>query len=166
MGTAALDMKFGVGAWQPYVCFGGGVIGGRGHYPSFTLAGDYQFTANGLPIHQSDVVTVSQHVGLAPAGLIGGGVTRDVTSRVGIRLDGRALFAGNPTETRVIATGSSLNSGPISAVYPFNGPLALSFSSNPAQSQRSSLAGGSATTFKGDGMRVLGLVTFSVFVRL
>src|SRR5262245_22821648 len=73
MGTAALNVKFGAGAWQPFASFGGGFIVGLGDLPSLTVTGDYQFSTNNLGIHQTDTVKATERTSARFVGLVGGG---------------------------------------------------------------------------------------------
>lgn len=164
IGTGALVIRFGGGALEPYLAIGGGVAGGLADFPSAALTADYQFTANGLPIHQRDRVIVRQKVGIGPVGLIGGGLRKDLTPRLGFRIDGRLHVGGGALTTRLEALPASISSGRVLVVFPQTAP-AISFSA--FSEARSSLSGStSQASFTSSGARAIGAITVGFFVRM
>jgi hypothetical protein len=165
IGTGTVNIRLGHGTWQPYAAVGGGVIVGLGTFPSFTLKGDYQFEVNGFPVHQTDTVTVHQRMPPRPLLVLGGGLTRDLTPRLGLRADVRVYVAAGAPETSLESTGTSISNGRVGVVYPYPAPLALSLSS-VSLAQSSLRSGVSATTFKGQGARVISTIAFGFFVKM
>jgi hypothetical protein len=90
----------------PYAAVGAGLISIHGELPSATLQGNYQFSnATGAIFNETDTVTVTdgRHTNTL-AGIVGGGLKYDLSSRWGIRLDVRAFLTGNPGRTNLAAT--------------------------------------------------------------
>lgn len=167
MGSGVLRVNLGTASLQPYVVMGAGVVGGMGEFPSFTLRGDYQWVPPNQVgrIHQTDTVIVRQHVGIGGLAIVGAGVSRDLSARVGLRADARLYVGGNTLTTRLETSASSISNGQVALVFPANSSPALSFSS--VGQMRSSLSGStSMTSFKGSGARTLGVFCVGFFVKL
>lgn len=164
IGSVALNLRLGTGAWAPYVTGGGGFVVGGGNLPSFTLTGDYQFAVNGFPLHETDAVTVSQILGIRPLALVGAGVSRDFTSAWGMRADLRLYVTAGAPATQLEAHSTSVKNGRVGVSFPATSSPSLSFS---GISEASSSLGGSAlmmTTFNA-GLRAIGIVDIGLFFR-
>lgn len=167
--TAALNVHFRRrGAFVPYVTLGGGVTAGTGHPPSMTLDGDYRFSVLGdVPIHEHDHLTIAsaRPSRLAPVGVIGGGVRRDISDRWGWRVDGRVLLGPG---SRLLMDATPVVSGgiPAGVVESFTNPN-LQFSNDPSTGRRSTLGGSPLASFVAfdEGLRLRVVLTAGVFRR-
>jgi hypothetical protein len=167
--TAAVNLHFRKrGAFVPYATLGGGVTVGTGALPSVTLDGDYRFSVlSDVPIHEHDRLTMryARAAGLAPVGVIGFGVRRDMSSRWGWRADARMLVGGHGTRLLLDATPAVSPGSPAGFVESFTNPN-LQFSNDASTGRRSTL-GGPLSGFVAfdEGVRTRVLVTVGVFRR-
>jgi hypothetical protein len=167
--TAAAVYRFGeAGGIVPYVTLGGGVIAGTGDAATISLEGRYRFLVLGeVPIDETDRVAIRHETRTAFAGVVGAGVRRDLSDRVGLRLDGR-VFIG-PSTTRVVIDADPVvaTGAPTDFVESFTTP-AIQFSNAPPGGRESTLGGPPLRdfeTFAGDGWQTRVLITAGVFVR-
>lgn len=91
LATGALAINLGsIGAYQPYVVVGGGWAWEFINLPAASLRGRYQFTAGAAPFDEEDTVDVHYEADTSSIlGIVGAGVRRRLSSRLGVRLDGR-----------------------------------------------------------------------------
>jgi hypothetical protein len=94
------------GALVPYVTMGVGVASVIGDLPGARLIGNYRFLlGSGPPIDETDSVIVhdtrTRHT---LAGVLGGGVKYHVSSRWGLRFDGRIALSKAAANTELDAT--------------------------------------------------------------
>lgn len=167
--TAAINIHMTpVGSFVPYVTAGGGVIAGTGDLPSLTLEGGYRFTVlNAVTIQESDRVTVRLARDTTFAAIGGAGVRRDVTKRLGIRVDGRILVGPARQRVLVDASPSVVSSTPAGFVESFTHP-SVQFSNNASTGRRSSLSGPALQAFQvfeSDGLNTRWTITFGVSTR-
>jgi hypothetical protein len=89
----------------PFATVGAGLISVHGERSSATLTGNYQFSnLSGALFNETDAVTVTDRRDTRSfAGVLGGGVKYDVSSRWGVRLDARVFLTGNPGSTNLDA---------------------------------------------------------------
>ena len=92
----------------PYAAIGAGLVSITGDMPSVVMLGNYQFRLPaGPPIDETDNVTVSdgrdRHTA---AGILGGGVKCNVSSRWGLRFDARVTISKSNAITILDATPS------------------------------------------------------------
>lgn len=115
--TAALVYRGDViGASQVYVLAGAGVSALEGKAPSVTLVGRYRLTnLSQIAFDETDTLTLRAHVGISPVGVVGGGVTRRLSSRAALRIDGRLLLGPNTT-TLTLSTQPGVAAGAPGAV--------------------------------------------------
>ena len=94
------------GAIIPYATLGVGLVSVMGGMPSAAVRGNYQFRLpGGPPINETDNVTVSDDRGRhRAAGILGGGVKYDVSSRWGLRFDARVIISKTTASTALDAS--------------------------------------------------------------
>ena len=72
----------------PYLTLGAGVLTRTGSLPSVTLIGHYQaLAASGVPIAETDHVTLRYSQGASPVALVGGGFRHALSARWGLDVD-------------------------------------------------------------------------------
>jgi hypothetical protein len=147
--TAAINSSFrSFGSLVPYATFGGGVVTGSGALPSATIEGHYRFLVLGeLPIDETDRVEVRYARRAAFVGVFGAGVRRNLTEKLGLRIDARVLVGPGSTRVALDARPSSVRGTPAGFVESFTNP-AIQFSSDPAVGRRSSLSGAVLQNFE------------------
>jgi hypothetical protein len=149
-------------ALAPYVTVGAGVIAGTGSLPSASLDARYRFSVLGeVPIDETDRVSVRYERGAAFAGVLGGGVRRDLSSAWALRVDARVLLGPDTTRVLVDAQPSSVRGVPAGFVESSAG---IQFSNDPSTGRRSTLSGAGLQgfeAFKG-GFQARTLVTVGV----
>jgi len=94
------------GALIPYAAIGVGLASITGEMPAARMLGNYQFRLPaGPPVNETDTVTVSdgrdRHTA---AGILGGGVKYNVSSRWGLRFDARVTISKSHASTILDAT--------------------------------------------------------------
>jgi hypothetical protein len=156
------------------VTLGGGLLHPDGMGPSATLAGNYQFTVNGIePFSETDTVTIHGHASTRAVGVVGGGWTHALSSRIGLRADA-LLYLGrsgitttiDATPTRALIENRSnqiaLTTGPTVPVLEFyNGTDEGGW----AISSLSAAAVKNFTTFTGSGLQSRVAITAGLYVR-
>jgi len=136
-----------------YATVGGGVLMHGGQDFQAVLNGSHSFRLYGaFPMSETDraVVTVSRPSS-AMLGLVGGGVTYDFSSRLGLRVDVQMSVSPNSDVTTV---GGSPNVGTLTpaAVLPSMTSPGIQFSSTPGVPSSLSGAPTTHTTFTGSGL--------------
>lgn len=142
IGTAIVKLR-ARGTVVPFVTAGAGVISNIGDMPAVTLTGKYSFAIGGIfPISETDTVTVSYELARREfVGVFGGGITYDVSSRTGLRIDARAHLNRSTLSTRVNASPTVETQAP---------PFAIASSTTPSlQFSNNSLVTGAQSTFGG-----------------
>ena len=148
-------------AFAPYVTIGAGVIAGTGSLPSSSLDARYRFSVLGeVPIDETDRVSFRYARGAAFAGVLGGGVRRDLSGAWALRIDARVLLGPDTTRVLIDAQPSSVRGVPAGFIESFTNP-GVQFSNDPATGRRSTLSGAGLhgfAVFKG-GFQARSLVT-------
>lgn len=103
--TGAFVLKLRTsGKTIPYVDGGGGVVLNGGNTPQASLVGNYTLN-NPAQLLGTDTVAITySQESWTEVGLFGGGVTHDVTSKWGIRVDAREYLFKNTGETDIAVT--------------------------------------------------------------
>ena len=151
---------------EGYVTGGGGVSLNGDEGPSAVLNGRYGFAYfNLFPFDETDriVVSVSQPKH-SLIGLVGGGVTYDLSSRIGVRADVRVLLNSTKEVTRLGSAPDRAITNQISVMSTVTSP-GLQFSTTPGI--RSSLSGEneSITLFRASGFSRQFAMTVGIFKR-
>lgn len=160
------------GALSPYLTIGGGVITRMGDLPSITLTGDYTFQvqtslAPVASFAESDVLTMRFEQAAGPVGMVGGGFSNDLTSRVGFSLDGRVYLSQDTLSLRLDSRPSVTTGTPAAYIESFTAP-SVQFSNNSSTGRDSSLSGAPLNGFKAfstSGLQTRYSVTAGIFVR-
>ena len=125
----------------PFTTIGAGVILQAGRSPSLAVDGRYRFTiAGSVPIDETDRVTLEYSRRPSVVVVVGGGVRRDVSPRVGVRLDARMLLGPGATHLALDARPVVATGAPAGFVESFTYPN-LQFSNNPSTGRESTLSG-------------------------
>jgi len=166
--TIAAQWTFKAGSMQPYVSLGGGLVHKMGDLPAVTLTGTYRFSIlNTVPINESDTLRLRYDQGTALVGLVGAGVRRSLTDRLGFSLDGRLLLGQQTLTLRLDSTPTVTNGTPEGFVESFSTP-AIQFSNNRNTGRESSLTGEPLNGFKAfttDGLQTRYIISAGVFIR-
>jgi len=163
--TAAANIHFSEHkSLVPYVTLGGGVVFASGTLPEASVDGRYRFTIGGeVPIAETDAVRLRFERASAFAMVAGGGVGRNLTKSLSLRVDAR-VFVG-PDSTRIfVSTASSNTPGtPAGFIESFTNP-GIQFSNDPATGRRSTLSGPALDGFQvfDGGMRTRAVLTVGV----
>jgi hypothetical protein len=154
---------------EGYVTGGGGLIMNSGQDPQAVLNGRYTFRLFGaFPMDETDrlVVTVRPQKSSA-MGLVGGGVTYDLSSTSGLRADVRLLLNNSKDVTTMTTAPEVITSAALPNVLSTapNVTPGLQFSSQAGV--RSSLSGPNAnlTLFTGSGLSKQVAFTLGIFKR-
>jgi hypothetical protein len=140
--TAAFNRDVGrLGAWQPYLTLGGGVVVPQEFVFGATLSGRYTTAILGeVPIEETDAVSVNVTRSTVFTTVIGGGLRHDLSPKWAVRVDARMLLGPDPTRIRLDATPSVARGTPAGFIESFTNP-AIQFSNDPATGRVSSLSG-------------------------
>ena len=166
--TGALVRSFGtIGAFQPYVTLGGGLLTSTGD-ATLTLRGRYQFSIAGeVPIDESDTLTIRATQDQTFVALVGGGVRRDLSPRLGFRLDARALIGAQGSRLLVDATPEIAQGSPADFIESLTNP-AIQFSNHPSTGRRSSLGEPNLdgfAVFTGTGTQIRTIITAGIYFK-
>jgi len=151
---------------EAYLTGGGGVIMNSGSEPEAILNGIYTFRLFGaFQMNETDrvVVSVSQPKNSA-MGLVGGGVTYNLSARTGLRADVRLLLSSSKEVTTLSASPNVLSQTPTGVLPSVTNP-AIQFSTQAGL--RSSLSGPTTelTAFTGSGRNQQVSFTIGIFRR-
>ncbi len=151
---------------EAYLTAGGGVMLNSGEGPQAVLNGRYTFRLFGaFLMDETDrvVVSVTQPKNNA-MGLVGGGLTYDLSERTGIRVDARLLVNSTKDVTKLTAA-PAVATATTTGVLPSATSPGIQFSTQP--NVRSSLSGPNlaATLFEGSGTNRQVTVTIGIFRR-
>jgi hypothetical protein len=167
--VGGVNLSKGTGRTRPFVTIGGGERTPIGAVQSVTLTGHYSFVSpSGVPIQQTDAVTMHYGQGHAVVFDVGGGVRRFVTARSGLRVEAIG-FVGHASDHLSVDVLPSAPAGTPAGFVVQNPPLSngtIVFSNTP--SQRSTLSGPPVTnlvTATGSSWRWVWQVTASWFWR-
>lgn len=166
--TAALQWTFAYRSLAPYVTLGGGFVHKLGELPSVTLTGTYRFNiAGAVPIKETDILRLRYDQGTALVGLVGAGVRKTISDRLGFALDGRLLL-GQQTLTLRLDSEPTVTAGtPEGFIESFTTP-AIQFSNNRNTGRESSLTGAPLNGFKAfstSGLQTRYILSAGLFVR-
>ena len=141
--TAAVNSRTrAFGRFVPYATAGGGVILQTGELPSAALTARYRFRIQDtVPIDETDNLTLRYRQRAALVLLVGGGVRRQLSARMGLVIDARVLTGPNTTTVRAQASPTTVTGTPAGFIESFTYPN-LQFS-NHASTGRVSTLGGS-----------------------
>src|SRR5207244_869374 len=98
--------------------------------------------------------------------LLGGGLRRDLSSRVALTIDARWLMGPDSTRVQIDAQPSSVHGTPAGFVESFTNPV-VQFSNDPSTGRQSTLSGPPVrdfTLFRG-GVQARGLVTIGAVIQ-
>ena len=165
--TGAAVRSFGTSSFQPYVTLGGGLLTSAGD-ATLTLKGRYQFSIAGeVPIDESDTLTVRATQERTLVALVGGGVRHDLSARLGLRIDARALIGAQGSRLLVDGTPDIAIGTPADFIESFTNP-AIQFSNNPSTGRRSSLGEPNLdgfAVFTGTGTQVRTIITGGIYFK-
>ena len=140
------------GKTTAYATVGGGLAMADGDGPEATLVGSYAFRYFGaFPIRERDrtFIRVDQP-GKTAMAMVGGGITYDVTPRVGVRVDVRMSLSGN--KASLLVSGSpDITEQTTAAVLSSATTPGLQFSSRAGTLSSLGGANSTLTTFVGSG---------------
>jgi hypothetical protein len=170
--TGALSIRLReAAALVPYVTVGGGLIAGVSEGDALTLEGRYRTTvdvpdASGVPIDETDRVTLRYGHGRTFVGLAGAGVRRDLSAGWAVRVEGRVLIGRDTTRLLIDADPTVARGTPAGVIETFTHP-SLQFSNDPSTGRESSLGGGldGFEAFRGDGLSTRVLITVGLVRR-
>jgi hypothetical protein len=159
------------GAVTPYLTFGAGVLHRLGDLPRVVLTGDYAFTASTgqgqASFAESDTLTIRYEQGVNLVGIIGGGLSRRLTERTGLSLDGR-VYLGRQTLTMRLDSAPVVETRtPGAFIESFTTP-AVQFSNNSTTGRDSTLSGTPLNGFKAfttNGLQIRYVVTAAWQIR-
>jgi hypothetical protein len=148
LSMVALRVHVLSGRTSPYVTVGGGVLSGIGARPSVTLRGDYTFTYLGGPsFAESDTLTIGFKQPLSVQGLVGAGFKTDLSPRIGLVVDGRAMI-GKPTYTLTLDSAPTVETRTPAGFVESGTTPSVHFSNNSSTGRLSSLSGDPLTGFE------------------
>lgn len=152
---------------RPYITVGGGLIAATGSDASIGITGNYDFvrrTNPFPPFNETDRLMIRYDTGTSFLMSFGGGVTRDLTQRLGIRAD--AAFTAFPDRLTIhIDTSPSLVVGSPTGVTQLLGTPGLQFSTAAGIPSNLSTSLVSFQTFQGAGWRTGLRVEAGLFFR-
>lgn len=166
VGASARWTVFTSSRLEGYVSGGGGVSFNGGEGPSAVLNGRYDFAYfNLFAFDETDriVVSVTQSKN-SLIGLLGGGVTYDLSSRIGVRADVRLLMNSTSDVTRLHSAPNRAVTNQVSVMSTVTSP-GLQFSTTPGI--RSSLSGEdeNITLFRASGFSRQVAISLGIFKR-
>lgn len=151
---------------EAYLTGGGGVLLNGGESPRAILNGKYTFRLFGtFPMDETDRVTVTVNQPKNSAmGLVGGGLTYDLSSHTGLRADVRMLINSTSDVTTLTAAPAVVTATPVGVLPSVTSP-AIQFSNQA--NIRSTLSGPNQnlTVFTGSGSNRQTSVTLGIFRR-
>jgi hypothetical protein len=152
--------------WAGYLSAGGGITINGSEGPSAVLNGRYRFAyLNLYPFDETDrvLVSVSQPKNSA-MGLVGGGVTYDLFSSIGLRADVRLLFNSTKDVTRLAAAPDRAVTNQISVMATVTSP-GLQFSTTPGIQSSFSGPNVNITLFRASGFSKQIAFSLGIFKR-
>ena len=171
----------------PYATAGGGLLSRRGALPAVSLSGGYTFTSGNQGYDQLDLVDVEfidstqpritssddgeecPWEGCAAAmwsysavAALGGGLTYDLSSRLGLRVDARAYLQRDPVRVMLHALPLTFSGSlPIS----FDGPPAIQVGTRGQSTLSARFSEDEIEVARSDGIRALFALTGGIFWR-
>lgn len=170
--TGAWQWEIGsFGAFVPYVTGGGGIVRALGDGTSSVLEGRYRATAapqnqTPAPFDETDVLTTRVTSATTWLAVAGGGLRRNLSDRLGLRLDARVHIGPNTTRAEVDARPLIATATPAGFAELLVNP-AVQFSNDLTTGRRSSLGDtlGGFEMFSGSGLQSRFLITAGITVR-
>lgn len=166
--TVAAQWTFTRKLVEPYVSLGAGLVHKIGDLPSVTLTGTYRFSILGsVPINETDILRLRYDQGTALVGLVGAGVRRTLSDRLGFSLDGRLLLGQQTLTLRLDSTPTVAAGTPEGFIESFTTP-AIQFSNSRNTGRESSLTGAPLNGFKAfstNGLQTRYILSAGVFLR-
>jgi uncharacterized protein (UPF0548 family) len=154
--TGALSMRLSsTGTVVPYLTVGGGLVTGAADGESLTLDGHYRGVVAGVPIDETDRMTLRYGHATSFVVVAGAGVRRDLSDRWAFRIDGRVFIGANNTRLLLDAAPSVARGTPSGFIETFTYPN-LQFSNDPSTGRESTLSGAPLDgfeAFRGEGIR-------------
>lgn len=148
LSTVALRVHVLSGRTSPYVTIGGGVLSGVGARPSVTLRGDYAFTFLGGPSFvESDTLTIGFKQPLSAQGIVGAGFRTELSPRIGLVVDGRAMI-GKPTYTLTLDAAPTVETRTPAGFVESGTTPSVHFSNNSSTGRLSTLSGDPLSGFE------------------
>lgn len=140
--TGALVTDFAPsGGFSPFLVTGGGVLLHAGDAPAIQLEGRYRALIDGAaPIDETDRLTVEYGDRTALVAVLGGGVHRTLSPRLGLRIDARVLLGPRTTRVALLADPDVATGTPPRFIETFTYPN-LQFSNNASTGRESTLSG-------------------------
>jgi hypothetical protein len=125
----------------PSVTLGGGFVMRTGTQSAVSLEGRYRTRILGaVPIDETDRVTIRGEARNAPAIVIGAGLSREVASRLRLRLDARLIAANRTIASNIDASPTVASGTPADFIESFTNP-SVQFSNNASTGRLSTLSG-------------------------
>ena len=154
------------GRLTAYATAGGGITRSGDDTPKAQLVGSYSFRYVGtLPIRERDrTFATVERPSTQLTGLLGGGVTYDVSDRVGIRADVRIALSSNRASLRINSSPDITPQLATTVMSSMTTP-GLQFSSRPGVPSSLSGMDSSLTTFTSSGINRHVSVTIGLFRR-
>jgi hypothetical protein len=166
--TAGADLRFRLShttSSRPFLFVGVGFAAQAGAEMAFTMAGDYQFVRLGVPFHEEDTVTVRYRSASVPFLRFGGGVTKDLGRKYGVRGDLGLILEPNRLRVVIDTTPTAVAGNPAGTGVVFGGPNTIRFSTVPGTPTSLSTELFEFETFKGAGLRVNLVASAGLFIR-
>jgi hypothetical protein len=151
----------------PYLTLGAGVLTRSGSLPLVTLVGHYAaVAAGGVPIAETDHVTVRFTQGPRPVVVVGAGLRHALSARWGLDLDSRLFIGPQPVQELIDATPTVAQGTPAGFIESFTYP-SIQFSNNASTGRVSSLGGPGLSGFSvlTGGLQLHGLVALGLYAR-
>ena len=166
--TVAAQWTVGAHRFSPYVTLGAGLVHRMGELPSLTLTGTYRFNILGsVPINETDTLRLRYEQGTALVGVVGAGIRRTLSDRLGFSLDGRLLLGQQTLALRLDSEPTVATGTPEGFIESFTTP-AIQFSNNRTTGRESSLSGAPLQGFKAfstSGLQTRYIITAGLFVK-
>jgi len=166
--TVAAQWTIGAHRFSPYVTLGAGLVHRVGELPSVTLSGTYRFNILGsVPINETDTLRLRYEQGTALVGVVGAGIRRTLSDRLGFSIDGRLLLGQQTLALRLDSEPTVVTGTPEGFIESFSTP-AIQFSNSGNTGRESSLSGPPLQGFKAfstTGLQTRYIITAGLFVR-
>jgi hypothetical protein len=120
-----------------------------------------------VPIDESDTLTVRATQERTLVALVGGGVRHDLSARLGLRIDARALIGAQGSRLLIDGTPDIATGTPADFIESFTNP-AIQFSNNSSTGRRSSLGEPNLdgfAAFSGTGTQVRTIITGGIYFK-
>lgn len=166
--TVAAQWTIGAHKFSPYVTVGAGLVHRVGELPSMTLTGTYRFNIlSSVPISETDTLHLRYEQGTALVGVVGAGMRRTLSDRLGFSIDGRLLVGQQTLALRLDSEPTVVTGSPEGFIESFTTP-AIQFSNSRTTGRESSLTGAPLQGFKAfstTGLQTRYIITAGLFVK-